>query len=40
MNKDLDRYIDYLKYNRNYSENTLINYESDIKEYLLYLDKE
>lgn len=40
MNKDLDRYIDYLKYNRNYSENTLINYESDIKEYLLYLESE
>ena len=39
-NKDLDDYLKYLKYNRNYSDNTIISYEKDIKEYLLYLQRE
>ena len=38
--KDLEKYLDYLKYNKNYSDNTIINYEIDIKEYLEYLDRE
>ena len=39
-NKDLIKYLDYLKYNRNYSDNTVINYEEDIVEYLEYLNRE
>ena len=39
-NKDLDDYLDYLKYNRNYSDNTIISYREDILEYLLYLNRE
>ena len=35
--KDLENYLDYLK---NYSDNTIINYSNDIKEYLEYLDRE
>ena len=38
--KDLEKYLDYLKYNKNYSDNTIINYKIDIKEYLEYLDRE
>ena len=38
--KDLEKYLDYLKYNKNYSDNTIINYSNDIKEYLEYLDRE
>ena len=38
--KDLENYLDYLKYNKNYSDNTIINYSNDIKEYLEYLDRE
>lgn len=39
-NKDLILYLDYLKYNRNYSENTIINYRDDILEYFHYLNQE
>ncbi len=39
-NDDLKKYLDYLKYNKNYSENTLLNYEKDIQEYLEYLNRE
>jgi len=39
-NKDLELYLDYLKYNRNYSDNTIISYKNDIIEYLKYLEKE
>lgn len=39
-NIDLENYLKYLRYNKNYSENTLISYEEDILEYLEYLKKE
>ena len=39
-NKDLIEYLNYIRVNRNYSDYTLLNYESDIKEYLLFLNKE
>ena len=39
-NKDLINYVDYLKYNKNYSENTINGYYDDILEYLAYLQKE
>ena len=38
--RDLEKYLEYLKFNKNYSENTLINYEKDIKEYLDFLNRE
>ncbi len=39
-NNDLTEYLRYLEFNRNYSVNTLTNYELDIKEYLLFLNSE
>ena len=39
-NKDLTEYINYLRVNRNYSDYTLLNYENDIKEYFMFLEKE
>ncbi len=39
-NKYLDKYLDYLKYQKNYSEYTVISYCNDIVEYLNYLDTE
>ena len=39
-NKDLINYLDYLKYNKNYSDNTINGYKDDIVEYLNYLKKE
>lgn len=39
-NVDLENYLKYLKYNKNYSENTIISYEEDIIEYLNYLERE
>ena len=39
-NNDLNLYLEYLRYNRNYSENTIINYKKDINEYLEYLNSE
>lgn len=36
-NKDLNDYLEYLRYNKNYSENTLLNYKQDIIEYLNFL---
>ena len=38
--KDLQNYLDYLKYNKNYSEKTIVNYEIDIKNYFSYLEQE
>lgn len=40
MNKDLKKYLDYLLYNRNYSDNTVLGYQDDILEYLDYLNRE
>ena len=39
-NVDLENYLKYLRFNKNYSENTIISYEEDIMEYLNYLEKE
>ena len=39
-NMDLENYLKYLRFNKNYSENTLISYENDIIEYLSYLKRE
>ncbi len=39
-NEDLDNYLKYLEYNKNYSENTIISYRDDIIEYLNYLKRE
>ena len=39
-NDDLKRYLEYLEFNRNYSQNTIINYQKDIKEYLDFLERE
>ena len=37
--EDLKEYLNYLKYNKNYSDNTLVNYEEDIEEYLNFLNR-
>ena len=37
---DLEEYLKYLRFNRNYSENTINSYEEDIIEYLEYLQRE
>jgi len=39
-NIDLENYLKYLEFNKNYSENTVLSYEEDISEYLEYLEKE
>ena len=39
-NKDLEDYLKYLEYNKNYSENTIISYRDDILEYLKFLERE
>ncbi len=39
-NDDLTKYLEYLEFNRNYSQNTIFNYEEDINEYLLFLERE
>ncbi len=40
MKKDLEEYLNYLKYNKNYSDNTIISYKDDIVDYLDYLNRE
>ncbi len=40
MEKLIDSFIEYLRYQKNYSENTCLNYEKDLKEYLTFLNKE
>lgn len=39
-NKDLESYLEYLKYQKNYSDYTVVSYQNDIEEYLLYLERE
>lgn len=39
-NVDLENYLKYLEFNRNYSKNTILSYEEDIVEYLEYLERE
>ena len=38
--KIVDDYLDYLCYEKNYSNNTITNYSDDICEYLDYIDSE
>lgn len=38
--KELDDYIDYLKYQKNYSDYTVLNYKDDILEYLDFIKSE
>lgn len=38
--EDLEKYLEYLKYNKNYSDNTLLAYKDDILEYLEFLERE
>lgn len=40
MNRLIDKFIDYLKYQKNYSRYTCINYYEDLKEYSEFLDIE
>lgn len=42
MNKKklLEQFLDYLKYQRNYSDYTILNYEKDLHEYFNYIEKE
>ncbi len=40
MNPNLDSYLDYLKYQKDYSSHTIENYKDDIIEYLRYLQSE
>lgn len=39
-NKYLNDYLDYLKYQKNYSDYTIVSYTNDILEYLEYLNRE
>lgn len=39
-NKYLDSYLDYLKFQKNYSDYTVLSYQNDILEYLEYLNRE
>lgn len=38
--QDLENYKDYLKYQKNYSDYTILNYENDILEYLGFIQRE
>ena len=40
MEKYLNRYLDYLKYQKNYSINTINSYEKDINKFILFLKQE
>lgn len=39
MKKYIEEFLKYLKYEKNYSENTIINYDVDLKEYEEFLNK-
>ena len=38
--EELNNYLDYLKYQKNYSDYTILNYENDIQEYLQFIQRE
>ena len=38
--KDKDNYLNYLKYNKNYSDKTITNYSLDLNDYFSYLESE
>lgn len=39
MEKEIKKYLEYLKYERKYADNTLINYEKELEKYNMYLKK-
>ena len=39
MNKWILKYLDYLKYSRNYSENTVLGYKHELENFSLYLQE-
>ena len=39
-NKYLDEFLDYLKYQKNYSQYTVLSYQNDIEEFLEYVERE
>lgn len=39
-NKIIDNYLDYLKYNKNYSDKTILNYKLDLEDYFKLLEVE
>lgn len=39
MEKQINQYLDYLIYERNYSENTIMNYRQELQKYQNYLDE-
>ncbi|MFA5602689.1 MAG: tyrosine recombinase XerC [Bacilli bacterium] len=40
MDKKLKKFLDYLRYQKNYSNYTIINYQNDIEEFLIFINKE
>lgn len=40
MMKDKENYLEYLKYNKNYSDKTILNYKLDLDDYFKYLEIE
>ena len=40
MKSQLEMYLDYLKYQKNYSDYTILNYKNDILEYFEFLNRE
>lgn len=40
MDKKLEKFLNYLNYQKNYSEHTIINYKNDIEEFILFINKE
>ena len=39
LNKDKESFMDYLKYQKHYSENTIENYERTLNEFIGFLKK-
>ena len=39
-NKELEKYLEYLEYQKNYSDYTINSYKNDVLEYLNYLNSE
>ena len=38
--RTISPYLDHLKYEKKYSEHTVLNYQEDLVEYFFYLDRE
>src|SRR3569623_305959 len=39
MRKHIDRFLSYLEVEKNYSSHTLLNYQKDLEEFSIFLDK-